>query len=527
MSKMRKLGVLLLIIVLLSGIIIGCQTTNTTTGTTKGTTKPSTTATTTSGPVTIKMITCRDAGEGSFTEKYIYKDIQEQTGITIEVSEIDSAAWSEKKGILFATNELPDIFLGAPFTTVEEVTYGTGGQLIALNDIIKSVGVETQKMFDARPYVKAAITTPDGNIYAMPRDDNNARSMAVGGRFFLNTKWLRDLNVPIPKTLDEFYAALQAIKGMGDNIIPVGGIYKKNDVSQFIMNALGYVERKFALDKNDEKVVYVPTQPEYKAYLSFMNKLWSEKLLDNEYFTQSSDTFVAKGKQMRYGFYTYAAHYLMVDDFEQYEIIPPLTSSMNSVQMTGQYSGVSRGYAAITSVCKTPEDAYRLIDYCYSYDGTLMVLGITDKPVYNGNPSFKKRDDGKYQYVWPAEFDSFWTFGIQKIGHYLMPFTINDFWKNLHEEPNEASLSKNMYNGLAKYYRFVYPQVYFTKEQTDLISKYDADLSTYVEQMDAKFITGEVSLDTFDSYATTANSMGVAEMIKVYQDAYDIYKKNN
>jgi putative aldouronate transport system substrate-binding protein len=537
--KMKKLVVLLTVTIMLAGLVAGCQTTGAT-PTIAPTQAPTVAAATTAAaaetpavaaePVTLKMVTCRDAGEGSFTEKYISTDIQKRTGIKLDVTEIDSAAWSEKKGILFATNELPDIFLGVTFSPEEEVSYGTGGQLIALNSIIDKVGVETKKMFEQYPYVVPAITTPDGNIYAMPRNDNNTRSMAVGGRFFLNTTWLKELNVAIPTTLDQFYDALVAIKGKGDNIIPVGGIYGQYDISQFILNALGYVEGKFALDKTNTNVVYVPVQPEYKEYLTFMNKLWKNGLLDKEYFTQSADTFVAKGQQMRYGFYTYAAHYLMVGDknYDQYEIIPPLTSDMNKTQMTGEYSGVMRGNAAITKVCKDPETAYKLIDYCYSYEGTLMVLGITDQPVYNGSATFKvRKEDGKNQYVWPSEFDSFWTFGIQKIGHYLMPFNINDWWRNYYEEPNEASLSKNFANGLAKYYRFVYPQVYLTKEQTETINKYDADLSTYVKQMDAKFITGEVSLDTFDDYVKTANSMGVADMIKVYQDAYDVYQKNN
>ena len=478
--------------------------------------------------ITVNMVTCRDAGEGSFIEKYIYKDIQEKTNIKLNVTEIDSSAWQDKKGILFSTNELPDIFLGSTFTPQEEVSYGTGGQIIALNSIIEKVGTETKKMFEARPYVKAAITTPDGNIYAMPCDDNNPRSMAVDGRFWLNTQWLNELNVATPKTLDEFYNALVAIKSKGDDIIPVGGIYGKYDISQFILNALGYVEDKFALDKTDTSVVFVPTQPEYKEYLTFMNRLYANGLLDKEYFSQTEDQFVAKGQAMRYGFYTYAAHYLMVGDdkYDQYEIIPPLTSDVNSTQMTGQYSGVTRGRAAITSTCKDPENVYKLIDYCYSYEGTLMVLGISDQPVYNDKPSYTTMPDGKYQYIWPSEIDSFWTFNIQKVGHYLMPFTINEFWSNLHEEPNEASLSKNMANGLAKYYRFVYPQVYLTADQNSVINKYDADLTSYVQQMDAKFITGAEPLDKFDDYVKTANSMGVADMIKVYQDAYDTYQKN-
>ncbi|MDR1902166.1 MAG: extracellular solute-binding protein [Treponema sp.] len=479
-----------------------------------------------SGGGTLSVITVRDAGEGPFTEKFIYSFIQEQTGVKIAVEEIDSSGWQERKGILFATNQLPDLFLGAPLTPDEEVTYGSSGQLIPLNALIEKVGPETKKMFTDSPYVKAAITTPDGNIYAMPTNENYLRSMSVGGRLWLNTKWLKELNLPVPKTLDEFFNALAAFKTRSGNIIPAGGVYKSADISQPILNALGYVENRFTIGKDGKTIVFVPVQPEYKEYIRFMKRLWDAGLLDREYFTQTLDSFIAKGQQMRYGFFNQAAHYLMVSDYEQYEIIPPMVSGFNNVQMTGKYDAVGRGVASITNKCKEPENAYKLIDWCYSYEGTLAVLGITDRPVFDGKGTYYVMDNGQFRYQWPSNVDSFWTYNIQKIGHYRMPFNINSFWHNLFEEPNEESLSRNMSNGLEKYHQWVYPSVYFSKTQTDEIMKYQADRESYIEQMDAKFITGEVSLDDFDEFVKALNSMGVPEAVKIYQDAYDVYQKN-
>lgn len=47
------------------------------------------------------------------------------------------------------------------------------------------------------------------------------------------------------------------------------------------------------------------------------------------------------------------------------------------------------------------------------------------------------------------------------------------------------------------------------------------DLTTYVEQMEAKFITGVESLDNWDNFIKTIESMGVKDYEKVYQQAYD------
>ena len=51
-----------------------------------------------------------------------------------------------------------------------------------------------------------------------------------------------------------------------------------------------------------------------------------------------------------------------------------------------------------------------------------------------------------------------------------------------------------------------------------------ADISTYVKEMSAKFITGEDSLDEWDTYVNTLYDMGLQEAIDVYQNALDAYK---
>jgi putative aldouronate transport system substrate-binding protein len=479
----------------------------------------------------VKVVTIKTGG--AWKDKAISSIMPRKLGINMDVEEIDEEGWAERKGILFATNQLPDLFLGVTFTPEEEVTYGNSGQLIPLNALIDKVGVETKKLFSDYPYIKSAITTPNGNIYAMFANDATdgwTREMAVGGRLWLNTKWCRELNIAIPKTLDEFHDALAAFKRKDPNIIPVGGIYNKSygDVSQVILNALGYVENRFTIGKDGKTVVFVPVQPEYREYLSFMNRLWNENLLDHEYFTQSDDTFLAKGQQGRYGFVNGKGMPILGDNtmIEEFEIIPPMTSRFNNIQMTGKYDAVNRGRAAITNKAKDPEKAYKLIDWCYSYEGTLMVLGITDEPILDGQGTYYTRPDGKFAYRWSKDYSNFWHYQVDKVGHWKFPFSINSFWANLYLEPVEVHLSRNMADRLEKYYKWVYPSVYFSKAQTDEINKYKADRESYIQQMDAKFITSETPLSEFDNYVRTLNSLGVPEAVKIYQDAYDVYIRN-
>ena len=48
-----------------------------------------------------------------------------------------------------------------------------------------------------------------------------------------------------------------------------------------------------------------------------------------------------------------------------------------------------------------------------------------------------------------------------------------------------------------------------------------AAISTYVKEMALKFITGEESLDNWDTYLKTVEEYGIKDVLETYQAAYD------
>lgn len=74
---------------------------------------------------------------------------------------------------------------------------------------------------------------------------------------------------------------------------------------------------------------------------------------------------------------------------------------------------------------------------------------------------------------------------------------------------------------IEKFAEVPYPLVYLTKEEQDKVSASATDLATYIEQMEAKFITGVEPLSNWDKFIDTIESMGIAEYVSVYQEAYD------
>ncbi len=65
----------------------------------------------------------------------------------------------------------------------------------------------------------------------------------------------------------------------------------------------------------------------------------------------------------------------------------------------------------------------------------------------------------------------------------------------------------------------------FTVEENEAIAEYEGDFLTYAPSVILAFLNGNTPLndDTWGEFVSTCEDMGINEIIKVYQDAYDQY----
>ena len=62
----------------------------------------------------------------------------------------------------------------------------------------------------------------------------------------------------------------------------------------------------------------------------------------------------------------------------------------------------------------------------------------------------------------------------------------------------------------------------FTEDEQYVLDNKFAEIESYYKQMEAEFITGAADIETkWDEYVATVEKMGIADVLKVYQDAYD------
>lgn len=478
--------------------------------------------------VTMNMMGSKAAIHGPWNEMVLFKEMEKMTNIHFEFNTPPQANYQEAKNLAFASRQLPDVFFNSLLTPDDEVTYGSQGYLIPLEGLIEKYAPNLKKRMEANPDIKKSITTMDGHIYALPLIIDQPRAF-VPNRIWLNGEWLESLGITkLPETTDDLYELLKQFKngdpnknGKADEI-PMSNV-KLNNLEGVLLPAFGLLGRE--VEVKDGKVRFNPVQNEYKEYLSYLNKLFNEKLLDNEMFVQTSQQMAAKGNSNQIGAFVGSAPDLVLkvakpEDNYKHPMLAPLTSKFNSEKLTMRASNIRRGTFAITSYNKNPEATMRWVDYLYSDEGSR--LGFL------GN-SYKWLDDAKTKWTFvapdgvnPEEYRAKLT---PDVGGQLPLIKERDF-DSKRDNGKGLDLNKMVDEKLNPYAKREYPDVYFTSEEQKRLNVVKTDIKTYVEQMEAKFIVGQEPFTKWDDYVNTIKKMGLDEMLKIYQDAYDRWNKN-
>ena len=485
-------------------------------------------------PITMTVMGSKAAIQGEWSEMAFFKYMEKMTGIHLEFNTVASDTYAEKKNLAFASGDLPDFFFGGYLTTNDEISYGQQGLLVPLNDLLPKYAPNYMKAAERFPELIPSITTLDGNIYALPQYSGSPRS--ASNMFWYNYEWLNALGISrdeLPTTVDGFHDLLVRFRdedpngnGEKDEIplnVPSASL---RELYMFAFGAPMNTDGFFVQD--DGKVAFQFTSDTYRIYLDYCRGLYEEKLLDNDVFTKAASQRNADSKANLVGV---VASALPANDFTttsedsvNYPPVAQLTSSYNDKPMKMKKNTITRGAFAITTKCEHPELALQWVDYLYSVEGSMTVY----QGVRGESWDYIEGDSGKwYQIIpegWnPEEFRGQNTPDCGTTMPKLHFPVINEGKTSIAEVYADGCATEQL-----QYCVSCYPVVYFTEEENELISSIGTDVKTYVDEMEAQFITGKTELndETWKNYVDTLNKMGAQDYINIYQVAYDRYAKN-
>lgn len=491
-----------------------------------------------------KPATIEDLDTNLFT-----KELEDLTNVHITWQTCTEDALSEKRNILFASGDYPDVLLSANITKEEQMLYGEQGVLLPLNKLIDDYSVEFKKQLKDIDWLEAAITAPDGNIYALPQI-NECYHATMGQKMWINQKWLDKLGLEMPKTTDEFEKVLIAFKeqdpngnGKQDEIPLSGAITGWNTgVEDFLMNAFIYndgTEESYRTSMKDGKVDFVPNKEKYKEGLKWLAGLYKKGLIDPAAFTQPGDQYKQVGMNEETligagaGGSPLAFAQMGSERMGEYVAVPPLTGPDKTCYTAFNPIGMTAGAFAITSADKNPAATMKWVDYLYSDKGTRRanegregeewvvpkegVLGINGE---QAKWQRARRADDVQNVVWQGMAVGAVTedYRLSEVAGEIG--TTEGFERFMYEE------TKDKYEG--KQPKEYLPDVYILPEDLDEMAQIRGPLLDYVEQSAAKFTTGAMNIDKdWNAYIEGLNKLNVDRYIEILQTAYDssLFKK--
>ena len=491
-------------------------------------------------------------------EVWFWKWAAQAMNVEFDVTPVPWAQLAERKNLMFASADLPDLLLGMGMSTDELVRYGQiEGQLLALNDYIEQYMPNLCKFFEKYPGLKSAVTAPDGNIYTLPCYVSDERNTADTARFYINTQWLEEAGLEIPETLDDFTAMLRAFKELHPDGIPMTGGEKEYDIRFYVLNALGYITTdpigvKPAL-RGGEAVVPCGEE-EFLHYLETLNTWYTEGLIDPNYFTNDQTMIGAQIAEDKAGTTPNMAFVFVptVEQFSKYWACKPLTSEWNDTQAWPRTNNYVIGHCSISAATKYPELICSMMDFFYTDVGAIYttfgpVAGSEDTLGMVGGYYIKDTgaygvtdvDSGKFSNQYEYRMAVVSPLHNSHVGNY--GGSIDDDSLNFNNlmqkvagaeiQPVEYDLTVGGDHGMASITENLLP---YTVDQYPVNLYMDEDVSirmtdlqtviqNFVKSESAKFITGVRPLSEFEDYLKELNDIGYEKYTQICVDAYSAY----
>ena len=450
-------------------------------------------------PVTLKICKERHMLDTttSYNEKASFKNITEETGLTLEFQELAAGTSSEQVPLLLAGGNMPDVFWA--LITDTQILQNES-LFVPLEDMLETYAPNCLKTYGELTSVdwRQIATTPSGHIYGMLGRYEALFENSGDGIQIINKAWLDKVKKDIPTTLEEYKDVLIAFRdgdpngnGQADEI-PYGFCEDMwcasltNDMGQFGIGHGGATGNNSNTMYTiiDGKVQGAVNTPEYREYLEFYHDLYTEKLIDQEGFSMKNDVFANKIRNNQVGtYYSWTAlEYLSTEQEKDWVVLPTMKAHEDTVPVANgeiDRSTVQKNKWVITSSCEHPEAALRLWDYLARDVESKMTVAMGEKGIlwdeYEDQP-------GVYYFLVP-EGDPEFTFEHMKYTYGTVNdpplMTIAETPKNDGDVSPAAALRDNMVKEVNK--DFVkkenqLPAIYVKPEFVDERSFLDTDL---------------------------------------------------
>ena len=473
---------------------------------------------------------------GDDGETVITQAMQKATGVDIDWSFMTA----EQVQLALTGKDLPDaIFQYA--SLLDKATmyeYGQGGYFVNFMDYL-DIMPNFSAVIEANPNALKVVQNEDGSVYCLPT--LTVTSTGFNNLLYYRTDMMKAAGwEKAPATTDEFIqfvTDLQAHYGANDPEFIAVNAYAANRMGWSTKRIMSYFFPAFGelllteltVDAQGNVVLGAATE-QYKHLLEFMNELWNSGAFNTNIYSQEATASQALAAGDHVAIVTdHNGH--TPEGYANMSVLAPLTSEYYTTQHWYKSPSCSWGRInAISAQCEDIETMVKWFDAWYApatdplnAEGTLYAItpwlgeiGV-DHALDEATGIYTELE---HEGIEMGKFLASESFQIALFSGYeggLFPFssaptngvgvkgqgTINNLWPYA-ETPFDLN------------------SLVLTEDESDTYNDAWTDINSYIVETTAKFITGEADIAAeWDNYIAELESMGLQDVIDVYQAAYD------
>ena len=471
----------------------------------------------------------------SYNDMLAFQEIEKKTGVKLDFSH-PVGTELEQLNIILASGDYPDI-----------IVYYWGNEPLIQRTYKSGVAIELDEYVEKyAPNLKAALASDElyqrqmkllseERMLYFPHLIDDVKHCAYDG-FFIRQDWLDAVGKQMPATIEEWEDVLTAFRdtdlnqnGQADEI-PFSTHADARMTNEVFAGAFGLPAYGYFYNSRTGKISHSVLEPEFKDYLTTMNRWYSEGLVNKNYMSTTGKELDSMVLNNELGAFcgtnnNEIVKYMQMDSSLDFVAAPYPTAKDGKKYHTNKasISTVRNRGAIITTACKYPVEAVRYFDYLYTKEASdLINWGIKDE-------SYTVGSDGEYQFTelisnnpegkTPAEaICKYMTitggFGFTQ---YKAAAALNSDLSDKAKKVIDDSVNYSLETDKS----LLLPYMPGTADEKTEIATLSADLSTYMSEMYNKFILGYEPLENYDAFVQQCKDLGIEKIIAIYQTAYD------
>ncbi|WP_127579412.1 extracellular solute-binding protein [Paenibacillus koleovorans] len=469
----------------------------------------------------------------AFNDSAFLKYILDKTGIKLNIMSVpDGDAYKQKLSLVLNSTDMPDIIWNSS-NDANINALGEKGAFLAYDDYLSKTP-DIKSTIDKYPDIRKTIAASNGKLYIMPRILFDTMT-----ELFIFRKDLLDAEkLGAPKTFDELEQVLLALKAKYPDKVP----WINRNGSEHIINRLahswntGYEPATggFYLNTTSKKYVYGPTEDGFKQLVVWLKKMFDQGLLDKEYALRTTpqweQAYANEGALFTIDFIariqTLNDQYLGKKSNARVAAVAPPKGPTGNSGIEGRSPVLANAGIVVTKNAKNPDAAFKFVNWVYGAGRDIVRYGIEGETFAknsDGTISISAQMQGKNN---PTGKDLVKDFGwVYYLNKYEFPLE--------HEKPLNPNDNKD--ENLYLYSRKVMedakgivqwdPTLSFDEEQNKVLRSKGTAVTDYFKQNIDKFIMGARPIGEWDAFVKELQSRGLADLEKVYNDAYQAYLK--